>query len=273
MEKLDCSEWAAGLALVSHGVRIGFRTNRPEILRELGTCIPPGARRCPAEHVDRLYSLRVGDTTRPNVRFFHLLYADATLMVRSMDLRDVFIALEYDLEVYVAERARGRIFVHAGAVALNGQAIVMPGHSRSGKTTLVAALVRAGATYFSDEYAIVDVRGRVHPYPRLLSIRSESDGESFKLPVEALGGRPGRQPLPVGTVLVTRFEEGGVWRPRTLSAGETVLQLLAHTVSVRSEPKRALTAVLRIARRAKTLGGVRGHAEDLVDALLEHSRA
>jgi hypothetical protein len=34
--------------------------------------------------------------------------------------------------------------------------------SYSGKTTLVSELIRAGATYYSDEYAVIDERGRVH---------------------------------------------------------------------------------------------------------------
>jgi hypothetical protein len=66
----------------------------------------------------------------------------------------------------VAENARRWIFVHAGVVAWRGQAIVIPGATQSGKTSLVAALVRAGAEYFSDEYAVFDARGRVHPLPR-----------------------------------------------------------------------------------------------------------
>ena len=37
-----------------------------------------------------------------------------------------------------------------------GRAIVIPGRTFSGKSTLVAELVRAGATYYSDEYAVED---------------------------------------------------------------------------------------------------------------------
>jgi hypothetical protein len=42
--------------------------------------------------------------------------------------------------------------------------MVLPGKSFAGKTTLVAALVRAGAEYWSDEYAVLDANGDVHPY-------------------------------------------------------------------------------------------------------------
>jgi len=83
----------------------------------------------------------------------------------------VFEAFETDLQLYVAEMAPRRLFVHAGVVGWRGQAIIIPGRTFTGKTTLVAALVKAGATYYSDEYAVLDVRGRVHPYARPLGIR------------------------------------------------------------------------------------------------------
>jgi hypothetical protein len=268
LEALDRSGWAAGFAFVAHGVRVGIRTNTPEILESLMKCLPLGWRPSRAKRVDRLYSLRVGGgAERPGVRYFHLLYADAARMLRTLNLQEIFFALEYDLEVYVAERARKRVFLHAGAVGWNGRAIILPGQTRSGKTTLVAALVAAGATYYSDEFAVLDTQGRVHPYPRPLSIRTET-GELRETPVEAFGGRAGRQSLPVGTVLVTRYQPGSVWRPRRLSSGKTVLQLLAHTLSVRHAPGQALAVLLQVAERARTLNGVRGDASELVGALL-----
>ena len=65
------------------------------------------------------------------------------------------------------------MFVHAGVVAVDGRALLLPGGSFTGKTTLVAALLRAGAQYGSDEYAVLDEAGLVLPaYPRPLSIRN-----------------------------------------------------------------------------------------------------
>jgi len=66
---------------------------------------------------------------------------------------------------YIALWARRRVFVHAGVVAWQGRAVLIPGRTLSGKSWLVRALVRAGAEYYSDEFAVLDARGRVHPYP------------------------------------------------------------------------------------------------------------
>ena len=116
MAKLDRLGWAAGRAFVAHGVRVGIRTNRPEVLEGLEQYFPLGWKPCAGERVHHLYSLIVGGEERPNVRRYHLLYVDALRVVRTMELQDIFVLLEYDLEVYVAERARRRVFVHAGAV-------------------------------------------------------------------------------------------------------------------------------------------------------------
>ena len=99
-------------------------------------------------------------------------------------------ALERDLQLYVAEQALRRVFVHAGVVGWRGRAIVIPGRTMSGKTTPVRALARAGATYYSDEYAVLDERGRVHPYLKPMSIQENGGGRPKKILPEALGGQP-----------------------------------------------------------------------------------
>ena len=72
--------------------------------------------------------------------------------------------LDAQMRLFIAANARDWLFVHAGVVAHGGRALVAPGDSFSGKTTLVRALLAAGATYYSDEYAVLDEAGRVHPY-------------------------------------------------------------------------------------------------------------
>jgi hypothetical protein len=184
-----------------------------------------------------------------------------------MDLEELFETLESSLHFNVAVDARRRIFVHAGVVGWRGQAIVIPGRSMSGKTTLVAELVRAGATYYSDEFAVFDACGRVHPYARPLMIREEEDKDRQKrYSVEALGGRAGIKPLPVGLVAVTAFKAGAKWRPRVLGPGQALLTLLDNTVIVR--PKTALKFLQPVALGATVLKGSRDEAHKTVERLL-----
>ena len=126
-------------------------------------------------------------------------------------------------------------------VGWKGKAIVIPGRSYSGKSTLVAALVRAGATYYSDEYAVFDRKGLVHPFAKPLEIRAEGEFKQSRVPVGELGGKSGTRPLPVGLVLMTGYKQGAKWRPRKLSPGKGVLEMLFNTVSARkSRQKRTL---------------------------------
>jgi hypothetical protein len=153
--------------------------------------------------------------------------------------------------------------VHAGVVGWNGKAILIPGSSFSGKSTLVAELLRAGATYYSDEYAVIDANGRVHPYARDLRVRSAGAGRIKRMRAADFGAHTGSKPLPVALVISTRFKDGTHWRPRELTRGKAVLELLANTVSARSQPEMALSFLTQAVDSATSMKGVRGEASEM----------
>jgi hypothetical protein len=220
--------------------------------------------------VDRLYSLLIGGVGRASgTRRFNLLYRDSGLLARTLNPEDVFGVLESDLRLYVAERAPRRVFVHAGAVGWCGRAILIPGRSFSGKTTLVAELVKAGAKYYSDEYAVLDALGRVHPFPQPLGVRANDSSSQEPIQVENLGGKTGRKPLPVGLVVVTGYKPKSRWRPKELSRGQGALELLANTVPARRDPERVLNALHGATAVAMILSGVRGEAREAAQQILE----
>ena len=268
--KVDGMGWTVGFSLKSYGVRIGLRSNDSEALEHACQYLPSEWERTPAGTVDRVYSIFIGDkNARQAARRLSHLFADDVRLARSMDLECIFEAFEPNLRLFVAELAKHRVFVHAGVVGWKGQAIVIPGRSYSGKSTLVAELVRAGATYYSDEYAVLDSRGRVHPFAKPLELREEGGFTQTKISVSELGGRLGTKPLPVGLVLMTRFKSGAFWRPRKLSAGEGVLEMLFNTVSARRDPGKAFATLQRVTAQAEVLKGVRGNASDVVPRVLK----
>jgi hypothetical protein len=195
------------------------------------------------------------------------LYSDQERLIRTGDSREAFELLESDLRLHIATKAQDRLFVHAGVVGWQGKAIVLPGRSYAGKTTLVAALVRAGATYYSDEYALFDAQGRVHPFAKKLSIR-DNNGGARRCAAEELGGTVGEKPLPVGLVAVSEYRAGAQWRPRRLSPGRAVLAMLANTVPAREQPRAALSILRQVASQAPVLKGTRGEAEPLASTFL-----
>lgn len=270
MKKIDRLGWTGGFALKSYGVRIGVRSNDAAALDRACEYLPAGWQYTSAPIVDRVYSIMAGSTgPRPNGRRFSVLYGDDLRIARSTNLQDVFERLESDVRLFVGEYTRHRVFVHAGVVGWKGKAIVIPGRSYSGKSTLVAALVRAGATYYSDEYAVFDAKGLVHPFAKPLEIRAEGEYTQARITVGELGGKSGKKPLPVGLVLMTGYKRGARWRPRKLSPGKGMLELLFNTVSARRSPEKALSTLRQVTRKAEVLKGVRGDTSAIVDALLK----
>ncbi len=269
MEKIDRLGWAAGIAFVSYGLRIGIRVSNPEIMDRIEGVLPPHAKPARRPRVGCLYSLiSSGTKVGSNIRRFNILYADAVPLPRTKDTDEALETLEGHLQLYVAERARRRVFVHAGVVGWRGRAIVIPGRTMSGKSTLVKALVEAGATYYSDEYAVLDKRGWVHPYPKPLSMRQNGGGHPKKIHPEALGGTTGVRPLPVGLVVATSYWPGVRWRPRRLSPGRAVMELLANTVPARRDPERVFATLRSATAEAMVIKGARGEAEEIAEVLL-----
>lgn len=52
-------------------------------------------------------------------------------------------------------RLRGVVCLHSSVVALDGKAIVFPGHSTAGKSTIAAAMAEAGAKVLADDIAVL----------------------------------------------------------------------------------------------------------------------
>jgi hypothetical protein len=259
---------------MAYGVRVGVRVDDMAALSGVMGLLPPGWRFSASSSVTRLYSLIAGGAGGSDrVRRFHLLYSGAELIARSLDAEVVFERFESDLQLYVAERAPRRVFVHAGVVGWKGRAVVIPGRSLSGKTTLVVELVRAGAEYYSDEYAVLDREGRVHPYARSLAVREGGGLRQTRKTVGEFGGRSGTVPLPVGLVVVGRYERGMSWHPRRLTPGECVLELLSNTVPARRSPARALSVLAKAVAGADALAGPRGEAGTVARAILRSLEA
>ena len=268
MAKLDRLVWADGLSFTAYGVRVGVRVNHKGILKALAARLPPGSKPVNARTTNHLYSMTgfANGSSGPVARF-NLGYWNLVRFVRTRSFDDLLEQFESHLQLTVAEYAPRRIFVHAGVVGWNGRAILIPGSSFSGKSTLVAELLHAGATYYSDEYAVIDANGRVHPYARDLRIRSSDAVRIKRMGAADFGAPTGSKPLRVALVISTRFKEGARWRPRELTRGKAVLELLANTVSARSQPEMALSFLTKAVDSATLFKGARSEAGEIVEWL------
>lgn len=171
------------------------------------------------------------------------------------------------LRIVVAEHAEERVFIHAGVVGWKDRAIVIPANSFHGKTTLVAELVKSGAEYYSDEYAVLDAEGLVHPFPRDLSVRDDDFAER-DVPVEELGGISGSKAIPVGAVLLTMYEKNMSWQPDRLTIGQGIMEVIPHTIPINLNAEFSLKVLNTALSDAIILKGRRGEASTFAPEFL-----
>lgn len=173
------------------------------------------------------------------------------------------------IRVSVGEYAVDRVFLHAGAVGWKGKAIIIPADSYQGKSTLVTELVRRGAEYYSDEFAVFDSEGLLHPFPRAISRRTDGGRfRAFEITPEQIGGIVGERPLPVGMILLTGYAAGKRWRPKFLTPGQAVMEMIPFTLPMRYDPETSMHVLNKIASRAIIASGLRGSAENFAKTLL-----
>ncbi|CDH46364.1 HprK-related kinase A [Candidatus Contendibacter odensensis] len=83
--------------------------------------------------------------------------------------------LEWGLNWCVATRAHHYLMLHAGVIARDDQALILPAWPGSGKSTLSAALCHRGWRLLSDEFGLVRPKdGLLAPFPRLVALKNES---------------------------------------------------------------------------------------------------
>jgi hypothetical protein len=252
----------------SYGVKIGVKSNNERFLKKMENHLPnifPAApvvdNRLETEHDFLIKVSRSG---------LYELYKDGEKITGGDSEENFFNFSTSRLRLTVAEYAASRVFLHAGVVGWKGKAIVCPARSFQGKTTLVAELIKRGAIYYSDEYAVLNEEGMVYPFPKTLSMRGIIDKyRQFESTPESIGGEIGVEPIPVGMVLITEFEADAVWKPEIISAGKGVLEMLAHTIPIRYKPQFSLQVLNKMANRAIIAKSKRGEAKEFVDMLLK----
>ncbi|HQX81124.1 MAG TPA: hypothetical protein PKW63_05165 [Vicinamibacterales bacterium] len=269
-EKVDRLGWTEGTTYSAFGLRFGLRSNDPSALTEATRHAPLGWQSSPMEVVDILYSLRVAaPSPRRGQRNFNLLYCGSGLIARSFDLAPLFTAFHRHAELLTALRAQNCVFLHAGVVGWRGRALIIPGRSMTGKTTLVSALVRAGAEYYSDEFAVLDKAGQVHPYPVPLSVRGTAGEPGVRTPVESLGGQAGTGPLPLGLIVVTRYAPTATWCPLPLSPAVALLACMDNAVAAQREPESTMPILRLAVLGAHAIESERGEASVVAPLLLQ----
>jgi hypothetical protein len=198
---------------------------------------------------------------------FRLSTGDGVL-ASAAEPRGLVRALIQALDETIVQRLTTLRAVHAGAVMYGGRVLLFPGATHAGKSALVTELLRRGATYFSDEYALIDAEGCVHPYPRPLLVRNGS-AEQAPLLARECDAPVGDAPAPVGWIFAIRYQPDGEWDITAMSQGEALMTLLRNTPHTLAESPEMVGVFQRAVARARSFAGRRGDAANAVDKIRE----
>ncbi|MGI8812008.1 MAG: hypothetical protein ACR2IH_05710 [Pyrinomonadaceae bacterium] len=199
------------------------------------------------------------------------IYQDGRPLFLATPRETVLSVLGSRVRLLVAQFAKDFVFIHAGVVSWADRAIVIPGHSMQGKTTLVAAFVERGAKYYSDEYAIIDKDGSVHPFVKPLSVR-RSD-HKYKQHDVTVSGECGTTAIPVGMILDTKFKKGAKIRPKEMTNGSAMIALIQNTIPIRENPGYVLSVLKAAVDSAVLIRSPRGEADEAVQSLISFIQA
>lgn len=199
-----------------------------------------------------------------------MLYRDGELLAQNAVEFPLLRYFNAMVRIRVAEFAVGKIFLHSGAVAIGGRGLILPGNSYSGKSTLVSELIKRGAEYYSDEYAVLDEAGLNYPFPRDISLRDSNGGRTnvTDSPPESFGASVGSAAVPVRMVLITGYEEGAIWQPELLTHGQGIFELIPFTIPLKNNAEFSLRVLKNSLSRAIIARSPRGDSTKFAEIIL-----
>ena len=200
------------------------------------------------------------------------------------DLLDYVFAM---LHATALEGSEEFLAVHASAASWKGRGFVFPAPMDSGKTTLVAGLVRAGFDYLTDEAALFDAgSAELHPFPKALWMEPESvralPGLQRRLPPEYRGlsrlrcyvrpedlrlGTAGES-CPLRYVIAPSFRGGEETRLERMSRAEALIVLTRNSFNFRQFGARGLDILRRALEGAGCFSLRMGDLESAVRAVM-----
>ncbi len=257
----------------AYGVKLGVRLNTNSYLEKIeeriGEILPLGINNIEQDEIEHLLEV----TDEKNGKF--KIFKDAEMVANFPGIENLFDWLTSQIRLTVAEHAVGKVFLHAGAVAWKNKAVIIPARSFSGKTTLVAELIKRGAVYYSDEYAVVDEEGFVHSFPKTLSMRGIIDDyKQVECSPSSFGAAIGHMPIPIGMVLICKFDKTRKndleFALEILSPGQAMLEMIDNTVPITNNPKFVLKILNKISEHAIIAKCQRGEANKFANFLIEY---
>ena len=203
----------------------------------------------------------------PQVR----LWSEASCPFDPYPLGSALPLFEWGTNWLLAQRLNAHVLLHAGVVAREDRALILPAAPGSGKSTLTCALHLAGWRFLSDEFGVLDTEsGLLHPLLKPAALKNRS--------IDIIGGQPGavlgpvfagtrkgdvahfapdrasvaarRRPVTPALVVFPRYREGAALRCAPVRRAEAAMRLGLNSFNYRKLGPVGFDAILRLTRTA-----------------------
>ncbi len=199
----------------------------------------------------------------------HYLLTDQSRTLYSGRLDVQFAAVLFDQVIYhLLHTQHNGVALHAGAVSWQGQTILLPGRSGSGKSSVTAWLTSQGCSYLSDELVFLpnDGAGVVIPFPRPFCLKPGSaavvkallpaaqqvgllaDEHGAVIPHRLFNPTCTLASTPPGVLLFPVYQSGAVLHVEQLSQARASALLMSCDVNARNLPDHGFHQITQLAR-------------------------
>ena len=168
----------------------------------------------------------------------------------------------------LADRSRGGLVFHAGAVSRHGAGVLLPGKTGAGKTTLTAWLVARGLNYLTDELIYIETgASRFDAFTRPLNVKSAAlpllqdefaidpaeygslvCQQATLVPHRALNAQQHREQPSLRLVVFPEYVRDASFRVERLSAAQIGFRLMGCLVNARNLAGHGFDEVARLSR-------------------------
>lgn len=173
-------------------------------------------------------------------------------------------AFESQFGLYVVEKVRGYVAIHAAMVRIGEHVLLIPGSSGQGKSTLARTALGRGHQVLTDEFCLVDPEtGLVSGWPRPIRERLVGGGIQ-RIPIE-----PSEAARPTYVIQMSFVEDHpvGALSLEPMTGGQVAMSLLANTVCAQSRTEESFQASVVLARQVQGFSGTRGEADQALTEL------